>query len=108
MIPDFSKDISAAAYILPVGWVVAFVFRKVGDDRTEFTTFHLRQGLGLSIVDLLLFAIGKAVDNAVLTSFLVVVVAWLAYIGIRGVRREVKRYQPFLGRKYDEWFGFIS
>lgn len=108
MIPEYSKDISAVAYILPVGWIVALVFRKLGDDQTEFTVFHLRQGLGLSLIDLVLFGLGKAVDNAVLTSLLVVIVAWLSYVGIRGVRKGVKRYQPFFGRKFDEWFEFIS
>lgn len=109
MTPDYSKDISTVAYILPVGWVVAFALRKLGADDTKFTVFHLRQSFGLSIVELVCyFAIGKGVDNVAVNSLLTVVFAFLIYIGIRGVRNGFMRYQPFLGRRFEAWFAFIA
>lgn len=108
MTPEYSKDISAAAYLLPVGWVVAFALRRVGADDTEFTAFHLRQAFGLSLLELLCyFALCKGVDNVVVNSLLSMIFFYFSYVGFRGVRKGLLRYQPFLGKCYDRWFTFI-
>lgn len=106
---EYSKDISTAAYILPVGWVVAFALRKIGADSSEFTAFHLRQAFGLSLIEIVCyFGLGKGLDSVVVNSIMIIVVFLLVLTGIRGVRKGLMRYQPFLGRCYDRWFTFVA
>lgn len=106
---NYSKYISTAAYVLPIGWIVAMVMRKAGRDDSEFTTFHMRQGLGLSIIELLCWVlIHKLIDNIPLDSFVLIVLVYMAWVGIRGTGKGIMRYQPFLGRWFDEKFTFIK
>ena len=109
MTPEYAKDISTAAYILPVGWLVAYAVRMVGADASEFTAFHLRQAFGLSVFEILCYVLlWRGVDNAVLNSALTVLVFILSFVGVRGVRKGLMRYQPLLGRQFDSWFSFIK
>lgn len=108
MTPEYSKDISTTAYILPVGWIVAFALRKLGADDTSFTAFHLRQAFGLSVLELVCYFLIWGIDNVAINSLLTVFFFFLAFMGIRGVRKGLMRYQPLLGRHYDKWFTFIA
>lgn len=109
MTPEYSKDISTAAYLLPVGWVVAYILRRLGADNSEFTAFHLRQAFGLSVVEIICYVgLGKGVDSVILNSALTIVFFVLVVIGIKGARKGLMRYQPFLGRCYDRWFTFVA
>lgn len=109
MTPEYSKDISSVAYILPVGWIVAFAIRKTGADDSEFTAFHLRQSLGLCILELVCYVLlWKGVDSVVLNSFLTVVFFFLSFVGVRGARKGMMRYQPIYGRLCERWFTFIG
>lgn len=109
MAQEYSKNLSSAAYILPVGWIVAYLMRKVAGDDTEFTTFHLRQGLGLSIFEVLCYLLlVKLVDSVVLNSLITIIVFFLIVTGLRGVQKGLMRYQPLLGRHFDRWFAFIN
>ncbi len=107
--PEYSKDISTAAYVLPIGWAVAYAMRRVGVDGSEFTAFHLRQAFGLSLFEILCYIIlVKGVDSVAVNSALTLIVFSLSFIGVRGVRKGLMRYQPLLGRRFDVWFSFIK
>ena len=105
-----NKIIAVAAYVTPLGWIVAMAVRYICADRTEFTTFHLRQALGLSILETLSYVLFvKIFDQLWLVhQILCVVFFWMAVIGIRCVFKNLRRYQPFLGHIYDKYFGFIA
>ncbi len=106
---NYSKYISTAAYVPFVGWVVAMVMRKAGRDDSEFTTFHMRQGLGLLMLELLCYGIvHKLINNIPLDSFVLIVIVYMAWTGIRCTGKGIKRYQPFFGRWFDRTFTFIK
>lgn len=95
-----TKTVAIIGYITLVGWLVAIVLHD--KHKSSFTTFHLRQSLGLIITGALLALvplIGWLMNVAV---FLV----WLyaIYHAIQG--RKVK--VPVLGDCYQEHLDFIK
>lgn len=98
-----------AAYLLPFGWCVALVAKALNDDHSDFTVFHLRQGLGLNIIMLLCYVIiGKVVAIWALTQIVTLLLVLLMFVGIRGVRRNEMARQPLLGKLYERAFKFIK
>ncbi|MBL4900719.1 MAG: hypothetical protein JKX76_14000 [Colwellia sp.] len=95
-----SKTVAIIGYVTLVGWLAAIML--YGKHKSSFTTFHLRQSLGLIITGALLALvplIGWLMNVAV---FLV----WLyaIYHAIQG--RKVK--VPVLGDYYQEHLDFIK
>lgn len=108
-VSELSKSLAFASYLTPVGWMVAMSVRWFCADRSAFATFHLRQGLGLSIVETLLYAVVyRVLDMWVLWNVVMVFLLISILIGLRGVSKEMMRYQPLLGRLYDRAFLFIA
>ena len=98
-----------AAYITPVGWLVSLAARLVCSDRSEFATFHLRQGLGLALIETLTYGLVFKVLNYRLARQVATIIFFLMMvIGVRGVNKGIMRYQPVLGRKFDSWFSFLA
>lgn len=107
-ISDTSKNVAFAAYITPVGWLVGIGARVVCSDSSEFATFHLRQGLGLAILESLTYVLVYKFLNIWLAWQVATIVFFvMMVIGVRGVNRGVMRYQPVLGRRFDTWFSFL-
>lgn len=108
-VSELSKSLAYASYLTPVGWVVAAAVRWFCADRSAFATFHLRQGLGLSIFETLLYVVVyKALDLWALWNVAMVFLLVFIMIGMRGVSKDMLRYQPLLGRFYDRAFSFIA
>ncbi len=109
MISESSRTLACAAYITPVGWMVALAVRHVTDDFTPFTTFHLRQALGLSIIEILCWAIlYHALDAWVAWNLTNIPLLIMIILGLRGANSGLMRYQPFVGRFFDKTFTFIN
>jgi uncharacterized membrane protein len=49
------KTNAIIAYITPIGWLIAYLMH--GNAKTKFAAFHLRQALGLAIVEGVLMAL---------------------------------------------------
>ncbi len=108
-ISETSKNVAFAAYITPVGWLVGIAARLVCSDRSEFATFHLRQGLGLALVETLTYVLVFRFLNFWLAWQIATIIFFLMMvIGVRSVNKGVMRYQPILGRLFDSWFSFLA
>jgi len=103
-----SKTMSAAAYILPIGWCVAFLLVRLFNLQNAFTIFHLRQGFGVNMLFLIfwalfhLFSIWIVIQIALVFYFLTIL---YLLAGVRGGRRL---YTPFVGKFFDAMFTFIA
>lgn len=94
------KIVAILGYVTLVGWLVAIVL--YGKHTSSFTTFHLRQSLGLIITGALLALvplIGWLMNIAVLLVWL-----YAIYHAIQGRQEKV----PVLGDFYQEHLDFIK
>lgn len=109
MISDSSRNLAYAAYIPIAGWLVALLVRRVTNDISPFTTFHLRQGLGLLLLEILCYLIFLKLIALTWLWYIVQIFLFLfILVGLRSVYRSRQTYQPLLGRLYDRLFTFIG
>lgn len=109
MVSEQERNIAVASYVTPVGWVVAMILRELSGDYSRFTAFHLRQGLGLSLFEVIVYVlVNKVLDQWVLTQLLAAFLLFCAIRGIGGATKGLMRPQILLGKVYEKLFRFIS
>ena len=102
------KTVSAAAYILPIGWVVAYFIIRMFNLQTLFCIFHLRQGLGLNVLFLLFWLLLHIFHIWILTQIALVLYVLLLVYAIAGVQGNRRLYLPFVGKFFSSIFSFIA
>lgn len=88
------------AHITLIGWIVALVLNQ-DPNKDEFTSFYLRQMLGLLIILAVLWVIpiiGWLIS-------IILVVFWL--LSLMGAARGEKKLTPLVGSYFQEWFKSI-
>ena len=102
-----SYTIATAAYITPVGWIVAYIAHLLLAEDNHFVMFHLRQGLGLNILAVCFSILLPIIDLWVLTQVCTILVfAFYIYCGIYAYKGE-RRFVPFVGRFFNNIFQFL-
>ena len=97
------KNIAIIAYITVIGLIIAFVMNN--DKKAAFSTYHIRQSLGLALTGVALFVVGMVPILGWFISFFGSLV--LLYLWIMGLMNAINGKQkpvPWLGEKYEEWF----
>lgn len=97
------KNIAIIAYITIIGLIIAFVMNN--DKKAVFSTFHIKQSLGLALTGLALGVVGMVPILGWLVSFFGALA--LLYLWIMGLMNAINGKQkpvPWLGEKYEEWF----
>ncbi|MCQ2216380.1 MAG: hypothetical protein MJZ31_10765 [Bacteroidales bacterium] len=107
-IKDNEKYIAVASYITPAGWLVAFLFKWLCDVRTHFCIFHLKQGLGQTIVYGLFWVILSYQDWYIVEELVKLVYVLSQIVGIFNALNEKCRYVPLFGTLYDKILTFIK
>jgi uncharacterized membrane protein len=99
------RTMAIIAYFTFVGLIIAIIMNL--DKKNPFTTFHIRQMLGLVIM-LLVSNITEAYLNSWLgTIFWVITfVSWIFGL-FHAIKSEAKPI-PVLGDKFQEWFANIN
>lgn len=87
---------SIIAHVTPIGWIIAVIINS--SDKDEFTSFYLRQVLGLYLIGLIGSLIPRL--NAVIS--LVILVLWI--MSIMGAIQKERKETPYVGRYFQEWF----
>ncbi len=97
------KNIAIISYITVIGLIIAFVMNN--EKKAAFSTYHIKQSLGLVLTALALFVIGMLpVFGWFISFFGSLVLLYLWVMGIVNVINEKKKPVPHLGEKYIEWF----
>lgn len=97
------KNIAVISYITIIGLIIAFVMN--GEKKAAFSTYHIKQSLGLGLTGLALGIIGMVPILGWIVSFFGVLV--LLYLWIMGLVNAINGKQipvPLLGKKYEELF----
>ncbi|PHR84866.1 MAG: hypothetical protein COA59_05725 [Colwellia sp.] len=95
-----TKIVAILSYATLLGWLIAMMLHD--KHKSSFTTFHLRQSLGLIITGALLALvplIGWLMNLAVLFAWF-----YAIYYALQGRKEKV----PFLGDCYQEYLDFIK
>lgn len=108
MIDQESKNISTTAYILPIGFLVAYAITHICGLQNKFITFHLRQSFGINLLFFIFWLIFNVINVRLLAQIFMVVYVLIAIYAIIGVRNEKRLYLPFTGKMFDETFTFIN
>ena len=103
------KTSGIVSYLTLIGWIVVLATRK---EKTEYTSFHLRQMLGIMILGIGISIIGFIIGmvNSTLgdiwnfVSFVPLILWVLAFIG---ALNEEKKLVPVVGEQFQEWFKSI-
>lgn len=98
---------SMAAYVLPIGWLLAYFVIRFCGLASKFTTFHLRQAFGVNVIIVLLWIILKIIDIWLIQQLVGVVMLLSIAYGVISAREEKCSYQPFLGIMFHNVFTFI-
>lgn len=104
------KTTGMVSYLTWVGLLVAFIVNK---ERTEYTSFHLRQSLGIMVtsfvIGLIVYLLAAILGNigGLLgwALYALLVIMWV--IGFIGAVQGEKKLVPVLGEKFQEWFKSI-
>ena len=90
-----AKTKAIVAHLTPIGWVIAFILNST--DKEEYTSFYIRQTLGIYIIGFLLKLIPVVgwILGIVLFAF------WI--LSLIYVTQGEKKVVPF-GEHFQEWF----
>ncbi len=101
-----SKTLAIVAYITLIGTLVAFFLNQ--EKRDELVSFHVRQALGLWLLQLLLGYFIGGFDSWMLTYAFWIFFIVLFIYGIMGAVAEKKNAVPVLGPLFQKLFKSIG
>jgi uncharacterized membrane protein len=100
------KTIAITSYILGIGVLIAMSMNA--EDKNSFASFHIRQGLGLTLTFISLGLIISNFDSLMISTpmWICISVLW-AYGLFSAINGETKPV-PLVGNLYQKWFSSIS
>ncbi|WP_109301119.1 hypothetical protein [Aquimarina sp. AU474] len=100
------KTPAIVAYITIIGTIIAFFMNN--DTKNQFTSFHIRQALGLWVTFYILIALAGVFGSIMIhAAFYIFSIVLIVYGLITAIREEQKPV-PILGTYFQDWFSFIK
>ncbi len=100
------KTMAIISYITVIGTLIAFIMNQ--NKPNYFTSFHIRQAIGIFVLWLLVNFLQRFTDFGWLDWFLSAGVFVLWIIGLIGAIQGEEKAVPFLGDQFQEWFKNIA
>lgn len=101
------KTMGIIAYLTIIGLIVAIIMNN--EKKDPFTSYHIRQSLGLAVTGIALAVIGIIPFIGWLISILgmvFIVILWI--MGLINALNGSEKPVPVLGDKYMEWFKNVA
>ena len=96
-----SKAIAILAHITIIGWIIALILNM--KDKDEFTSFYVRQYLGIMISGLLGNLLLSMISVTAAWAWgIIVLTAWI--ISLISAITDKKNETPVIGQYFQEWF----
>lgn len=103
---EAGKTAAITSYILGIGVFIAMSMNS--EDKNAFASFHIRQGLGLTLTFISLGLIISNFDNPMISIsmwiFLTVLWTYGIFSAIKGETKPI----PLLGKLFQKWFVTIT
>ncbi len=100
------KTAAIVAYITIIGTIIAFFMNN--DTKNQFTSFHIRQALGINISFYVLGVLVTFFDSWPISSAFYIFVFVLWVFGLITAIKEEQKTVPLVGSYFQEWFTFIK
>jgi uncharacterized membrane protein len=103
---EAGKTAAITSYILGIGVFIAMSMNS--EDKNEFASFHIRQGLGLTLTFISLGLIISNFDSLMISAPMWVFISVLWTYGIFSAIKGETKPVPLLGAYYQKWLKSIS
>jgi uncharacterized membrane protein len=100
------KTAAITSYILGIGVFIAMSMNS--EDKNSFASFHIRQGLGLTLTFISLGLIISNFDSLMISAPMWISISVLWTYGIFSAINGETKPVPLLGNLYQKWFSSIS
>jgi uncharacterized membrane protein len=100
------KTAAITSYILGIGVFIAMSMNS--DDKNTFASFHIRQGLGITLTFISLGLIISNFDSLLISAPMWIFVSVLWSYGIFSAIKGETKPMPLLGAYFQKWFSNIS
>lgn len=99
------KSTAITSYILIVGVLIAISINA--ESKNPFASFHIRQGLGLTLTFISLGLVISHFESIMIAAPMWVFVSILTIYGIFTAAREETTPLPLVGKWFQKWFHFL-
>jgi len=103
---DKGKTAAIISYILFVGVLISLSINS--EDRNSYASFHIRQGLGLSLTFISLGVIIANFENIMIAMPMWIFISILMIYGIFNAATGSTKPLPIVGGLYQKWFKNIG
>lgn len=103
---ETGKTAAITSYILGIGVFIAMSMNS--DDKNTFASFHIRQGLGITLTFISLGLIISNFDSLLISAPMWIFVSVLWSYGIFSAIKGEAKPMPLLGAYFQKWFSNIS
>lgn len=100
------KTAAITSYILGIGVFIAMSMNS--EDKNTFASFHIRQGLGITLTFISLGLIISNFDSLLISAPMWIFVSVLWSYGIFSAIKGETKPMPLLGELFQKWFSNIS
>jgi uncharacterized membrane protein len=100
------KTAAITSYILGIGVFIAMSMNS--EDKNSFASFHIRQGLGLTLTFISLGLIISNFDSLMISAPMWICISVLWTYGIFSAINGETKPVPLMGNLYQKWFSSIS
>jgi uncharacterized membrane protein len=104
---ETGKTAAITSYILGIGVFIAMSMNS-GEDKNEFASFHIRQGLGLTLTFISLGLIISNFDSLMISAPMWIFISVLWTYGIFSAIKGETKPVPILGEYFQKWLKSIS
>lgn len=103
---EAGKTAAITSYILGIGVFIAMSMNA--EDKNSFASFHIRQGLGLTLTFFSLGLIISNFDSLMISAPMWIFISVLWGYGIFSAIKGETKPLPIVGELYQKWFASIS
>ena len=103
---EAGKTAAITSYILGIGVFIAMSMNS--EDKNTFASFHIRQGLGITLTFISLGLIISNFDSLLISAPMWIFVSVLWSYGIFSAIKGETKPMPLLGGYFQKWFSNIS
>ncbi|MFE3871201.1 hypothetical protein ACFX5F_08180 [Flavobacterium sp. ZS1P70] len=103
---EAGKTAAITSYILGIGVFIAMSMNS--EDKNTFASFHIRQGLGITLTFISLGLIISNFDSLLISAPMWIFVSVLWSYGIFSAIKGETKPMPLLGAYFQKWFSNIS
>lgn len=104
--PNDGKTAAILSYILIVGVLIAMSINA--EEKNKFASFHIRQGLGLSLTFISLGLIISNFENILIAAPMWIFITILMFFGMFNAANGNSKPIPILGNIFQKWLRSIS